>query len=152
MAHVLNVPRVVNKNAKAAKQLRERGDVSVEFLKDFIWTKEKFSEHEVLLRMLGRFDLLMHHPSVHEENVDWYLVPSLLPKGVIEIDPRRAVCFDFHGLLSRLLPTLFPKLLIMTLREETTRHLALFRDAAAFVLDGVMVRMDIAPSTSSFWR
>ena len=41
MAHVLNVPRVVNKNAKAAKQLRERGDVSVEFLKGFVWTKER---------------------------------------------------------------------------------------------------------------
>ena len=73
------MPRVVSKHAVAAQRLRSRGELSREFLQEYVWRAEHFAEHSAtLLRMLGRFDLLMPHPDPTREG---FLVPSLLAPG-----------------------------------------------------------------------
>merc|ERR1719221_2252282 len=60
MAHVLNCPRIVQGSVAATRRLRERGELEDDLLRRHLWKAHKFRQnHEVLLQMLYRFDLLI---------------------------------------------------------------------------------------------
>jgi len=113
MAHVLNCPRVVQGNVAAARRLRERGELEDEFLRRHLWKLNKFRHnHEVLLRMLYRYDLIIPMMGVCGPSAasPVHVVPSLLPRapagGEEEsssfVSPTQldSLYFDFHGLFA----------------------------------------------------
>ncbi|CAE8739352.1 unnamed protein product [Polarella glacialis] len=157
MAHILNCPRVVQGAVAAARRLRERGELEDELLLRTLWRPHKFREHHnVLLQMLHRFDLVIPLGAGAGSGGAVHVVPSLLPVAppqVIAATPRDAevwgsLFFDFHGLLCRLLPTLFPKLVAASSREadvDVVGSLGLYRDSFRLLWMGHEIAMDLLP-------
>jgi hypothetical protein len=113
----------------------------------------------VLLKMLHRFDLIiptempvggLGAPTrVHS-------VPCMLPNAPAQAsaseegsNPWCSLYFDFHGLLCRLLPTLFPRLVVASSRQmgmELVNSLGLYRDNFRLVFMGQELAMDLLPA------
>lgn len=87
-----------------------------------------------------------------------HVVPCLLPSGsraAATVDCADVSCgvwdslyFDFHGMLCRLLPTLFPKLVVASTRRpdaEIISSLGLFRDSFRLLFMGMELVMDLLP-------
>lgn len=158
MAHILNCPRIVKGGVAAARRLRERGELEDELLSRSLWRHNKFQQHhEVLLQMLHRFDLVVPGAGGSSGSAGAvHIVPSLLPLSAPDItspplDPDEvwgSLFFDFHGLLCRLLPTLFPKLVAASSREENidvVGSLGLYRDSFRLLWMGHELIMDLLP-------
>eukprot|EP00929_Paragymnodinium_shiwhaense_P059599 TRINITY_DN29843_c0_g1_i2.p1 TRINITY_DN29843_c0_g1~~TRINITY_DN29843_c0_g1_i2.p1 ORF type:complete len:1570 (+),score=387.15 TRINITY_DN29843_c0_g1_i2:49-4758(+) len=154
MANVLNCPRVVQGASSATRRLRERGELEDELLRKHLWKAHKFRQHaDILLRMLYRFDLII--PTSDAGSV--HVVPCLLPTVPADIaepvgeDPKAwgaSLYFDFHGLLCRLLPTIFPKLVVASMRREdidVMSALGLFRDSIRLLWMSKEIVMDLVP-------
>merc|ERR1719277_2301988 len=86
--------------------------------------------------MLYRFDLII--PMENSMHAQVHIVPCLLPYASARAsepetgDVWASLYFDFHGLLCRLLPTLFPKLVVASSRRpdiEVMNSLGLYRDS-----------------------
>eukprot|EP00928_Gymnodinium_smaydae_P031993 TRINITY_DN23299_c0_g1_i1.p1 TRINITY_DN23299_c0_g1~~TRINITY_DN23299_c0_g1_i1.p1 ORF type:complete len:1489 (+),score=280.72 TRINITY_DN23299_c0_g1_i1:111-4577(+) len=159
MAHVLNCPRVVRGGVAATKRLRERGELEDDLLRRHLWRAPKFREHhEVLLRMLYRFDLII--PGAAElpssGNARVHIVPCLLPRApppLLEQSSTvggdwNSLYVDLHGLLCCLLPTLFPKLVVASSRRpdvSAISSLGLYRDSFRLLWADQELVMDLLP-------
>lgn len=199
MAHVLNCPRVVQGKNSAARRLRERGELEDGLLRRYLWKAHKFREHhDVLLKMLYRFDLIIplgnssvgppvaptgsSYPApaaaawapttqaapvsppspssggASSTGLQTHVVPCLLPSGAgsaatadcagVSCGAWESLYFDFHGMLCRLLPTLFPKLVVASTRRADSNiisSLGIFRDSFRLLFMGIELTMDLLP-------
>lgn len=159
MAHILNCPRVVQGSILATRRLRERGELDDDLLRRHLWKAARFREHhDILLRILYRFDLIIPAdamvPAVN------HLVPSLLPALRTDLDNEEkqdfqetvwnSLYFDFHGMLCRLLPTLFPKLIVASSRIpdlSVISLLGLYRNSFRVLWSGQELLFDLLPSS-----
>eukprot|EP00913_Durusdinium_trenchii_P000891 g829.t1 len=138
-ANIFNCPRVVQGSVALARRLLERGELHVELLKQHLWRSTRFSEHiPTLINLLLRFDLL-----------DVYVVPFLLPlrSGAYEPPNEGSLSFDFHGMLSRLLPTVFPRLIASAAKTPSLRltHSQVFKDSCTIFLGRRRICFELLP-------
>eukprot|EP00929_Paragymnodinium_shiwhaense_P004551 TRINITY_DN10558_c0_g1_i2.p1 TRINITY_DN10558_c0_g1~~TRINITY_DN10558_c0_g1_i2.p1 ORF type:complete len:1416 (+),score=296.73 TRINITY_DN10558_c0_g1_i2:126-4373(+) len=141
--------RVLQGCTRHAAELREKGLLHSDLL-SAAWRPrgpKGFGRHQrQLVELLQALDLLLpwghdRTPSTsalpnargHVEAPQVYLVPSLLPvrpsrqpveaKGESQEEDAIVLYLDFHGLLNRLLPTLFPRLLCALARSEASAQI-----------------------------
>lgn len=144
-ANIFNCPRVVQGSVALARRLLERGELHVELLKQHLWRSTRFSEHiPTLINLLLRFDLL-----VSSSEKDVYVVPFLLPlrSGAYEPPNEGSLSFDFHGMLSRLLPTVFPRLIASAAKTPSLRltHSQVFKDSCTIFLGRRRICFELLP-------
>jgi len=145
--------RVLQGCTRHTVELQEKGLLHCQLL-DAIWRQPPFRRHKPqLIELLQVLDLLMPWGydrqsipiSQHAEMPQVFLVPALLPprpqRQVAElrseqIDEDGVVLFlDFQGLLDRLLPTLFPRLLCTLRRiEAAVQIVTIYSNYALFAL------------------
>lgn len=139
-AHIMQAKdRVLQGCARFSSELRERGMLHEELLSR-IW-RQGFARHQrQLLELLQALDLLM--PWQHEKGTaaalpsaaphQVFLVPALLPPkpprsagepACAAEDDSIVIYLDFHGLLHRLLPTMFPRMLCTLSRTEAAAQI-----------------------------
>ncbi|CAE8655909.1 unnamed protein product [Polarella glacialis] len=145
-ANILNCPRVVQGNVAAAKRLLERGELHVEFLNQHLWKTVRFAAHlDTLLQLLVRFDVLVASPDKPEV----FVVPSMLPlKSGSYVPPDScSLSFDFHGILTRLLPTVFPRLISSAAKSPSMRLTCsqVYKDSATIYIGRQRLAFELVP-------
>eukprot|EP00434_Breviolum_minutum_P035558 symbB.v1.2.031477.t2/scaffold3659.1/size52467/1 len=144
-ANIFNCPRVVQGSVALARRLLERGELHVDLLKQYLWKSPRFAEHiSTLVNLLLRFDLL-----VSSSEKDVYVVPFLLPmrSGAYEPPGEGSLSFDFHGMLSRLLPTVFPRLIASAAKTPSLRltHSQVYKDSCTIFLGRRRICFELVP-------
>lgn len=144
-ANIFNCPRVVQGSVALARRLLERGELHVDLLKQYLWKSPRFAEYiPTLVNLLLRFDLL-----VSSSEKDVYVVPFLLPlrSGAYEPPGEGSLSFDFHGMLSRLLPTVFPQLIASAAKTPSLRltHSQVYKDSCTIFLGRRRICFELVP-------
>ncbi|CAE7410406.1 unnamed protein product [Symbiodinium sp. CCMP2592] len=144
-ANIFNCPRVVQGRSASARRLLERGELHVDLLREHLWRSERFVDHiPVLINLMLRFDLL-----VSSSDQDVFVVPFLLPfkTGGYEPPGEGSLSFDFHGMLTRLLPTVFPRLIASAAKMPSLRltHSRVYKDSCTIFLGTRRLAFELLP-------
>ncbi|CAE7214621.1 pats1 [Symbiodinium natans] len=144
-ANIFNCPRVVQGRSASARRLLERGELHVDLLRQHLWRSERFADHiPVLVNLMLRFDLL-----VSSSDQDVFVVPFLLPlkTGGYEPPGEGSLSFDFHGMLTRLLPTVFPRLIASAAKMPSLRltHSQVYKDSCTIFLGKRRLAFELLP-------
>ncbi|CAE7243392.1 pats1 [Symbiodinium sp. KB8] len=144
-ANIFNCPRVVQGRSASARRLLERGELHVDLLRQHLWRSERFVDHiPVLINLMLRFDLL-----VSSSDQDVFVVPFLLPfkTGGYEPPGEGSLSFDFHGMLTRLLPTVFPRLIASAAKMPSLRltHSRVYKDSCTIFLGTRRLAFELLP-------
>ncbi|CAJ1455616.1 unnamed protein product [Effrenium voratum] len=144
-ANIFNCPRVVQGRVASARRLLERGELHLDLLQQHLWKSERFAEHiPTLINLMLRFDLL-----VSSSEKDVYVVPFLLPLKSGAYDPpgEGSLSFDFHGMLSRLLPTVFPRLIASAAKSPSMKltHSQVYKDSCTIFLGTRRIAFELLP-------